>query len=399
MDVAIKNCKLVSNGEDVFRNIYIKKGKIARITTEDISAKEMIDADFNYVLPGMIDSHVHFRDFELGYKEDFFTGSCAAAAGGITTVLDMPNTKPPVINEESLRLRRDVAKQSIVNYGFHFGSVRDNNVDEIRKAKGVASTKLFMNISTGNMLIEDRSLIEDIFNSSRMVVVHASEDKVEEAVFHSKESGKKLYLCHISLKSEIDFLRENKSENIFVEVTPHHLFLTEKDVKKLKSFGKMMPPLRKKKDKDSLWDGIDDGTVDTIGTDHAPHTIKEKKSKNFPVGVPGCETVLPLLLDAVNSNKLSLSQVARLTSRNPAKIFGIKNKGLLAVGYDADLIIVDMELEKKVDNKALRTKCGWSPFHGKILKGWPIMTIVGGNVVFDGSDINDIKAKEVDFHE
>lgn len=395
MTLLIKNCRLIKNSKDVFRNIFIKNGKIASITAKKPKADKEIDAKNNYVLPGIIDPHVHFREPGLVHKEDLFTGSVAAAAGGITTFLDMPNTKPPTITAELLKQKRNLAAKSVVNYGFHFGAAVDN-LDEIMKVRNmVASTKLFMNISTGKMMIEDRNLIEDVFEVSRIVSVHAEKEKVAEAVAYAKKTKTKLYLCHISLKDEIDFLRKVKNSRIFVEVTPHHLFLTKADVKKLKSFAEMKPSLKTKKDQNSLWKAIDDGIVDTIGTDHAPHTKQEKKKKDYPSGVPGCETALALMLNAVNKGKISLPQVVKLMCCNPAKIFRIKNKGKIQIGYDADLVIVDMNKKKKVQNKNLFTKCKWSPFNGKILKGWPIVTIVGGNVVFDETGFYDIKAKEV----
>ena len=397
MKVLVSNCRLLCNGSEVLRNILIRNGKINKITSDEIKCENIIDAAGNYVLPGIIDPHVHFREPGLTHKEDMFTGSVAAAAGGITTFLDMPNTNPPTTTIPILKEKFSLAEKAIVNYGFHFGAAVDN-LSEIPKAKNkTASTKLFMNLSTGKMMIEDRDLIEDIFEASKIVAVHAEKEKVAEAVAYSKKTGTPLYLCHISLKDEIDFLKKAKNKKIFVEVTPHHLFLTEKDFKKQKGFADMIPNLKTQEDQDALWKAIDDDLVDTIGTDHAPHTKEEKRKKKYPCGVPGCETDLPLMLDAVNKNKISLTKVVRLMSTNPAKIFRIKNKGAIKEGYDADLVIVDMDKKKKIVNSKLYTKCKWSPFEGKILKGWPVTTIVGGNIVFDNTGFYDIKAKGVVF--
>ena len=397
MRLLIENCRLVCNGNEVVRNILIKNGKIKRITADEIKCEETIDAGGNYVLPGIIDPHVHFREPGLTHKEDLFTGSVAAAAGGITTFLDMPNTKPPTTTARLLKEKKSRAEKSIVNYGFHFGAAVDNLAEIPKVSRKAASTKLFMNLSTGKMMIEDRHLIEQIFEASKIVAVHAEKEKVAEAVAYSKKTKTPLYLCHISLKDEIDFLRKAKNERIFVEVTPHHLFLTEKDFKKKKGFADMKPSLKKQEDVDALWDAIDDGIVDTMGTDHAPHTKEEKRKKDYPSGVPGCETALPLMLDAVNKGRISLTQVARLMSTNPARIFRIKNKGMIKEGYDADLVIVDINKRKKVIGKKLYTKCKWSPFEGKILKGWPVITIRGGEVIFDDTGFYDIKAKGVVF--
>lgn len=397
MRLLIENCRLIANGREVIRNILVRNGKIRKITEKKPKARDVIDAKNNYVLPGIIDPHVHFREPGLAHKEDLFTGSVAAAAGGITTFLDMPNTKPPTTTLQILKEKKSLAAKSIVNFGFHFGAAVDN-IDEIPKARGKsASTKLFMNQSTGKMMIEDRHLIEEIFEASKIVAVHAEKEKVAEAVAYAKKANTPLYLCHISLKDEIDFIRKAKDDNIFVEVTPHHLFLTEKDFKKQKGFADMIPNLKKQEDQDALWEAIDEGIVDTIGTDHAPHTKEEKSKKDYPCGVAGCETALPLMLDAVNKGRISLTKVARLMSTNPARIFKIRNKGMIKQGYDADLVVVDMNKRKKVSQDKLYTKCKLSPFNGKILKGWPVITIRGGNVIFDDTGFYDIKAKGVVF--
>lgn len=398
MSLLIKNCKLLSNNQEVIKHILIRNGKIAKISDNAEHAEKMIDADSNFIIPGVIDPHVHFREPGLTHKEDFFTGSCAAAAGGITTIIDMPNTQPPVTTVWDMQFKRALAKKSIVNYGFHFGGSADDNINEIKKAGNIASVKVFMNVSTGKMLIEDDELLERVFSASGLVAVHAEKDMVEKAIKLSKKCGNRLYLCHLSLKKEIDVLRQYKNDRIFAEAAPHHLFLTNNDFRKMKGFADMKPALKSQKDQDALWDAIEEGLIDTIGTDHAPHTIKEKKQKKYPAGVPGCETMLPLLLDAVNKGKISLTKVVRLTSANPARIFRIKNKGRIAAGYDADLTIIDMSLKKKVKNKELNTKCRWSPFNGKILKGWPVTTIIGGNVVFHNNKINNIPAKEISYY-
>ena len=395
MSLLIKNCKLISDGEEVVKNILISDGKIAKISDEIVFADRMIDVNKKFVIPGVIDPHVHFREPGLTHKEDFFTGGCAAAAGGITTIIDMPNTKPPTVSAFDLEVKRKLASKSIVNYGFHFGGSVDDNVSEIKKVKNAASIKVFMNVSTGKMLIEDDELLERVFSASSIVAVHAERGMVEKAIKISKRCGNRLYLCHISLGSEVDVLRRYKDSNIFAEVTPHHLFMTNKDVKRLKGFAEMKPELKSQEDQDELWKAIKEGLIDTIGTDHAPHTIEEKKAKQYPAGVPGCETSLALMLNAVNEGRTDLTTVVRLMCSNPAKIFGIAGKGKIAVGYDADLTVIDMELEKRVENGRLYTKCGWNPFNGKILKGWPVTTIVGGNIVFHNNKLNNIPAKEI----
>jgi len=398
MSLLLKNCKLLSHGLPVIRDIYIKKGIIKRIGRLDIAADTVVNVKENFVIPGVIDSHVHFRGPGSDHKEDWKTGSYAAAKGGVTTVLDMPNV-PAVFTLKDLeeKKRKFAKKYSVVNYGFHFGSSAADNTADIRNMEGIASTKIYMNSTTGDLLITDLKLIEKIFRASKRISTHAEHKQVEEAVEIAKKTGKQLYLCHLSLKSEVDFLKKNKTSNIFCEVTPHHLFLTNKDFKKKKGFAFMRPNLKTAKDQKALWDAIDYGLIDTIGTDHAPHAIEEKKAKKYPAGIPGIETLLPLMLDAVNKKKITLQKLIEMTSRNPAAIFGIKNKGLLRVGYDADLTVIDMDLKQRVCNDELFTKCKWSVFDGKILKGWPIMTIVNGNIVFENGHVNNIKAREVTF--
>ena len=395
-DIIIKNSKLVLADRIIEAGIAIDDGKIVDIAkdTNLPTADKIIDARGNFVLPGLIDSHVHLREPGLVYKEDFLTGTMAAAAGGVTTVLDMPNNKPPILTLEDLENKRKLAEKCIVDYGFHFGSSKDN-LEEIKKVKNIASVKVFMNISTGKLLIDDDSILEEIFRSSRVITVHAEEEKIEKAINVSKKYGNRLYLCHITKKEWLGYLEKNKTSDIFIEVTPHHLFLSKKD--DTSGLTKVYPQLESEDDQKALWRGIEKGIVDTIGSDHAPHLLEEKKSDNPPGGVPGLETMLPLLLNAVNEKRITLRRILELTSQNPTKIFMIKNKGKIEVGYDADLTIVDMNLEKKVDNDKLFTKCKWSPFNGWKLKGWPVQTFVRGQLVFDNGNINKIKGKEIDY--
>ncbi len=409
----IKNARLLENGMPVAKNILIDKGSIVKFINPSEKIQrfdQMIDAKGNYILPGLIDAHVHLREPGMERKEDFLTGSRAAAAGGVTTFIDMPNTKPPTLTLKDLAEKRARAKKSIVDYGFHFGSSTDN-IAEIKKAwKGkngnktnaanIASTKVFMNVSTGKMLIEDENILEQIFLNSKLIMAHAESEKVMKAVEISNCANRRLHLAHISDASEMDFIKRTKQASRYtVEVTPHHLFLTDKFFRQKKGFAKMFPSLKTEKDRKELWNGIYNGFVDTIGTDHAPHTIEEKSVpvEQAPGGVPGLETMLPLLLDQVNKCNLTLTQIANLTAGNPAKIFGIRRKGAIGVGYDADLVIVDLKKTKRVKNGALFTKCGWSPFDGMSLKGWPIMTLVRGKIIFDGENVIDNQGEEIRF--
>ncbi|MDP7116633.1 MAG: amidohydrolase family protein [Candidatus Woesearchaeota archaeon] len=396
----IINGKILENGELVEKNILIENHKIRELIDDQVTVDEIIDVKGKIILPGLIDCHVHMREPGFTEKEDFFTGSKAAAIGGITTFLDMPNNKPPIVTVEALEQKRKLAKKSIVNYGFHFGSTPDN-LSEIEKAEKIASVKVYMNATTGDLLVDRDENLTSLFKAANRISVHAEGPAVEKAIdiFKSIDNKKKkLYLCHVATAEEMETIKKNKKANIHVEVIPHHLFLTSEDAKD--GFTKMKPSLKSKTDQDALWEGIKSGIVSTIATDHAPHTILEKQSENPPYGVPGEETLLPLLLNAVNEGKLSLAKVVELTAENPAKIFCLKDKGKIEEGYDADLVVVDMELEKEVRNEDLKTKCKWSSFNGRKLKGWPIMTIISGKLINNNGILTDThKGREVVYYE
>jgi dihydroorotase len=391
----IKNARILVDDKLINKNILIIDGKIKQLTSETVTVDKVIDAKNNIVMPGMIDAHVHFREPGLTHKEDFLTGSRAAAKGGVTTIIDMPNTIPPTNTLGRLEEKRELAKKSVVNYGFNFAA-SVNNIDLLKKVKNVASVKVFFDISTGELMIDNDHTLKKIFQNSKIISVHAEGDNVLKAIELIKNTKNRLYLCHIALENELSIIKKNNIKNkVFVEVTPHHLFLTKEDDKD--GFTKMKPSLKTKQDQEALWQALQKNKIHTIGSDHAPHTKEEKENGNPPFGVPGVETTLPLMLDAVNKERLTLSQVQRLCCENPAKIFRIQNKGLIKEGFDADLTIIDMNLENEVKNEEMFTKCKWSPFNGFKLKGWPIMTIVNGNIIYDNGNINDIKGKEIEY--
>ena len=399
MPLLIKNCRILIKGKVFQKNIFIKNGKISKITNKEIKANEIIDARGNFVLPGLIDCHVHFREPGLTHKEDFLTGSMAAAKGGITTILDMPNTIPPTTTLQALEEKRKLAAKSIVNYGFNFGATLEN-LKDIQKAKNIAAVKLYMDETTGGMKLEDLDSIRDIFRTSKLTIIHAEDLNIKTAVdiFIKNKIRNKLHVAHVSSGQELDYAKNNPIKNqVSVEVTPHHLFMNEKDLQTLGAFAEMKPRLKTEHDQKALWDGIERGTVDIIATDHAPHLREEKEMANYPFGVPGLETMLPLLLDAFNNNKIDLSTIMKLCCENPARIFKIKNKGFVKEGYDADLTLIDLDKRQAVRSEDLLAKCKWSPFEGKILKGWPVATIVNGNVVYHDGEITDIKAREVQY--
>ena len=397
----IKNCKLIDREELV--DILVVDGKIAKIEVGISYDGETIDANGSDVLPGMIDVHTHMREPGMTHKETIETGSMACAKGGITTYVDMPNTSPATITIEALEEKRKLSKEkSIVNFGFNFGGSLDNNSNEIKKATekhNIVATKVFLNISTGKMLVEDDNVLADIFKASDKVMVHAEGEMVQKAINFAKKYKKKLYLCHISEKSELDIVRKAKKtyKDIFVEVTPHHLFLNlNQQTQRLR----MKPELKPIIDVVAMWKGIEEGLVDTIGTDHAPHTLEEKDEK-VTFGIPGVETAMPLMLDAVNQGKITLEKLVEMYSTTPAKIFDLKGKGKIAEGYDADIIIVDMDAEYTLRNEDIVSRCGWTPFDGKQVRGMVETTIVNGNVVYSVNNenkFNKIIGREVEIN-
>lgn len=395
----IKNCRMIIDGEEQFKDILVENEKIVSIEDDlsGVSSDEIINAAGNYVISGIIDPHVHMRDPGMTHKEDFTTGSMACAKGGITTFFDMPNTVPNTITEETLLEKKELQKgKSYVDYGFWFGGSKADNHEEVKKVQDkVIATKVFMNVSTGNMLVEDEKVLEDIFKNSKLVGVHAEGEMIPKAISLSEKLDVPVYLCHLSTKEDVQYVREAKKKGLKVygEVTPHHLFLNVSDVEK-NPLLRMKPELKTKEDNEALWEGILDGTIDTIGTDHAPHRIEEKKAK-LTFGIPGAENSLEMMLKAVRCDKISLEKLMKIMSENTAEIFGLKNKGKIAVGYDADLVIVDMTTEEIISQENVISKCGWTPYEGFEKGGKILTTIVRGNVVFNnGKFINKI-GKEV----
>ena len=417
---------ILKNGTDVFGKkieILINEEIIEKIS-ENIEEKEflnkenvkIIDVEKKLIMPGIIDVHTHMREPGITYKEDFETGSEACAKGGITTFYDMPNTVPATTALENLLNKKELAgKKSIVNFGIHFGGSKNNNIDEIRKVlekKEANTVKIFMNVTTGEMLIEDDEILKGIFENSELVLVHAENEMIDKAIALNQKYGKGLYVCHIpsadELKKVIEAKKNNKLNNekhpIFAEVTPHHLFLNEKireSNERNKMLLRMKPELRKKSDNEFLWKALNEGLIDTIGTDHAPHLIEEKLEK-VTFGMPGVETSLALMLNAYNEGRIKLSTIQKLMCENPAKIMKIAGRGKLKEGYYADVIVVDTEKEwiAGVDD-TLESKCGWTPYENWKLKGKNIMTVVNGEIIYENGKINENvkKGKSVEFFE
>ena len=403
----VKNCKLVvENNQEIIRDILIEDGVITKID-ENIQAEghEIVDAQSNYVLPGIIDVHTHMRDPGLTHKEDFTSGSKACARGGVTTFIDMPNTIPVTVTEKALMDKKAMmVGRSYVDYGFHFGGSKKDNSEEIKKVLDkVASTKIFLNMSTGDMLIENEKVVENIFRESKIISVHAEEGMVEKAIEFCKKYDKELYLCHLSKASEIELLKQAKAEGVkvFGEVTPHHLFLNVDDVnatERSKMLLRMKPELKERSDNEALWKALADGTLDSIGTDHAPHLIEEKLAK-LTYGVPSVENSLEMMLNGVKESRITFERLIEVMCKNPAKIFKIKNKGDIAVGYDGDLVIVDINDNSPIKDDKVITKANWTPFENCNRGGRVLTTILRGEIVYNKGNFNGIHGREVKYYE
>lgn len=330
-------------------------------------------------LPGLIDIHVHLRDLGQTEKEDFFTGTSAALAGGFTTILDMPNNKNPVTTLDLLKEKiREAKKKIVCDIGFYAGTI-GNNLEQLSLMEPyVFGLKLYFNQTTGNFIINKKNLkkIFLFWKSNKPILVHAEEDVLPDVLKVVEETGKRLHVCHVSNQTQLSLIIKAKEKKLAVTcgVTPHHLFLTENDIKSLKSFGLMKPSLGSKTDQNFLWKNLE--YVDVIESDHAPHTISEKKSDHPPFGVPGLETTLPLLLTVVSKKKLTIKRLVELCFENPKKIFNI--------GTDKNTFIeIDEKEEYIIDNKNLKTKCGWSPFNGWRVEGKVKKVYIRGKKVLE----------------
>lgn len=406
----IKNARFYLNGKPAQKDIKVEKGSISAIGS---FRGKGIDASGLFVLPGIIDPHVHLRDPGLTRKEDFRSGTRAALLGGFTTVLDMPNTVPPTTTKKALIEKRKIAgKKAVCDYGLHFGATKDN-FSEVKSANP-ASLKLYMGESTGSLQIGSYAAMEKHFSSfpkNRSVILHAEDAQTVKsmeaaglgrgplaervAVLKANEAADKakraIYFAHTTTSEAVSLAKSRK--NSFVEVSPHHLFLSMgKDGRGLRGLSKVYPPLRTEAQRMALWRALPN--VDTVGSDHAPHTLEDKISG--AAGFPGLETSLSLFLDAYNKSMLPLPWVISRMAQNPAKIFGLKKKGQIAKGFDADFTLVDLREEWTVRGENLESKCGWTPYEGFRLKGRVKKVILRGNLVVDNSKIiNEVRGKEV----
>lgn len=400
--------------ELIVKNVKTLDGLITTLTFEGPEDK-VIDAEGKLTaLPALIDPHVHFRTPGHEYKEDFSTGAQAAIAGGVTTVFDMPNNEPPMttVNRMDEKLRRIEQQLNKVNIPLRvqlFFGADGKNIGEIQRAKKkIIGIKIFLGCSTGNLYVDDKKELARLFQfaaqEDMIIAIHAENQRiisenqslykassdvrthslirpreaaikaVEETLDLCREYGTQVYFCHVSTKEEIELIKDAKQDQllVYLEVTPQHLFLTERDYDTLGTKAQMNPPLRTQEDHNALWLAINEDWVDTIGTDHAPHTLMEKQKPypESPSGMPGIETRLPLLLNAYNQGQIALDKIVELTRVNIDNIFRLPKQN--------DTVLVDLNLKKEVINEKLKTKCGWSPFAGRVLQGWPVYTILKG---------------------
>ena len=415
MKTLLTNCQT----PDGIKNILIRDELIDYIGLEQPACDKKLDCINLIVFPGMIDPHVHVRDMEMAYKEIWETASNSAITGGITTIMDMPNTKPATTNLFGLNAKRKAAEKSKINYYIHLGATT-NNLNELRSileenSEDIVGIKVFLAGSSSNEVVKDSGKLEEIFllakEFDKVVLVHSELqsilDKWQKLIliqsieFHNsirhreaaiegiklmidiaERIGAKLYICHVSTREELELIRaaKQKRENIFCEVTPHHLVLNESILEKVGNFGKVNPPLRTKDDNKALLEAVKDGTIDCIGTDHAPHLIDEKKQEynKAPSGFPGLETAIPMTYFLVKDEYISLQRYSELISGNAVAIFGLEKVGKLEVGSKADLMILDPIKKEIIEPTLFKTKAKYSPFDGMIGHAKVKYTFVNG---------------------
>ncbi len=416
----IKDIRIIDAEQDFIGGVFIEDGKISRVFAGEfvqmqslppgVSSETIIEGKGKILMPGLFDPHVHFRDPGFTYKEDFATGSQAAISAGVTTIFDMPNNNPPVFSREILAEKRKiVAPKAHCNYGLFFGA-GPNNLEEIRQVSGVPGVKLYLNTTTGDLKMDDEKKWREIFNLGQKVVLHAEGNTFFRAVEIWKEEGFpcELHLAHASLKSEIDLIRELKKnpksrEKISVEVCPHHLFMTHKEREKYGAICCMKPELATQKDLDAMWEAVEDGTIDFFATDHAPHTLQEKKESDKPgqkpiYGIPGVETFLPLLFTEFVKRGYDLRKLAAMTSQIPRKKYHVQNlKGEIRENFEADLVIINPNFRGKISAENFFSKSKWTPFAGREVLMKVEKTLINGEVVFDSGHFIGQEGREVLF--
>lgn len=418
MNTLIRNVNAIIDGQQRNTSVSIVDGAIAAIdVASQTQADEVVDGEGKFLLPGVIDDQVHFREPGLTHKEDLAHASRACAKGGVTSFLEMPNTIPNAVTQKLLDDKLAIAsKKSIVNYGFYIGAT-PHNVDVLKHAVRTPGIKIFIGSSTGDLLVDQQAALETIFAQTTLPICAHCEDEstvqanakryadrsdvaahslvrdheaariaTARAIALAEKHQHRFHVLHVSTADEVGLIAAAKSKHdlITAEACPHHLFFSLEDYQTLGALVKMNPSIKTRADNQALFAALLDGTIEVIATDHAPHTLEEKQQDypNCPSGLPAVENSLALMLDQVNQGRCTIEQVVSWMCEAPARVWNIHNKGKIAVGYDADLVLVDMELQQTVLNEQQQTKCRWSPWHGKTLQGWPVRTWVMGQEVF-----------------
>lgn len=434
MSLLIRHATVVLPTGSQKMSVLVEGSKIAALDVAvHTKADEVVDAAGLHLLPGVVDSHVHFREPGLTHKEDLHTASRACAKGGVTTFLEMPNTKPPATTKERLHEKLALAaEKSLVNYGFYIGAT-PSNVEELRTASRTPGIKIFIGSSTGDLLVDDQEALERIFAETTLPICAHCEDETIvrqntarltaggrslELADHSRirdnpaaivstrramdlafRHNHRFHVLHVSTADECELFTDHRNL-ITAEVCPHHLFFNTDDYARLGSLVQMNPSIKTAADSRRLWQALLEGRIQAIVTDHAPHTLEEKQQPypKSPSGLPAVENSLALLLNQVSLGLCTLDQVVHWMCDAPARVWDILNKGRITPGYDADLVLVDLNKSMAIQNENQETKCRWSPWHGTTLTGWPVRTWVMGQEVFRDGQINDaIRGQEATF--
>ncbi|MBX6323708.1 MAG: dihydroorotase [Rhodospirillaceae bacterium] len=423
-DLVLKGGTVATPAGLVPADVGVREGRIARVgSLSGAAAGETVSVAGLHVLPGVIDSQVHLREPGLEHKEDLATGTAAAVLGGVTSVFDMPNTRPGTTTAALLADKMARAgSRAWCNYAFFVGATEDNadELGELERLPGCAGVKVFMGSSTGNLLVADDEALRLVLESvRRRVAVHAEDEArlrerlalvgegadvalhpewrdaetarraTERLMRLARETRRRVHVLHVSTAEEMDLLQEHR-DIATVEVTPQHLTMNAPDCyRRLGTLAQMNPPIRDMRHRQALWEGVRQGVVDVIGSDHAPHTREEKARPypNSPSGMPGVQTLVPVMLTHVADGRLSLERFIDLTSAGPARVYGIVGKGRIAAGYDADLTVVDCKAYRVIEESWIASRCGWSPFAGKSVRGWPRLTVVGGRIVMRDDEL------------
>ncbi len=434
-DLVLKGGTVVNHDGKGARDIGVTDGRIAHVGTIDAaSAGEVVDCTGLTILPGVVDSQVHFREPGLEHKEDLESGSLSAVMGGVTAVFEMPNTKPLTTSEAALADKIGRARGRMhCDFAFWVGGTRDNahEVGELERLPGAAGIKVFMGSSTGDLLVEDDEGVASILRNTRRRAAFHSEDEfrlrerqslrvdgdpsshpvwrdevaaltcTHRLVSIARAARARIHVLHISTAEEIPFLAANK-DVASCEATPHHLTLCADDYARLGTLIQMNPPVRDARHRDGVWHGIEQGIVDVLGSDHAPHTLEEK-DKPYPAspsGMTGVQTLVPIMLDHVNNGRLTIERFVDLTSHGPNRLFSMARKGRIAVGFDADFTVVDMKRRETITNDKVASKAGWTPYDGKEVTGWPVGTVVRGKrFMWEGDLVTAAQGEPVLFSE